>query len=533
MYRYVVIDDEALIRKAIVKKISSLELPLAWVGEAEDGEEGLALVERERPDIVLTDMRMPVMDGVSFLQAVTERRAEAQLIVVSGYSDFEYTREAITSSVSGYILKPFDDAELRQALGKAIERIEQIRLTRRNAMEIEFELDLVRFSAWLCRQAEDESAPFPWPEAYSSEPLRRLLAAGSYVVAVLLEPSAGQADGLSRSANGTAATTAASVPEGCARFPHPDLPGVRVLVCSDPAAGRQAAAAKMNAWLADLAKRSDPIVAVSEECDAALRLPRALREALALLEERPFGATSGVFRPATGRGHAGGTAAGTEPAGGSGEWQWSRIEDFLYEIEEGNEAQASRLAEELFAGFRSDAGFTLRSVKRICRALYHRVVERLGAAHRMAPDTRFETLPLLGQEADSGALERHFLRFAREAAGLSPARTAKTGDLAQQIKQFIDRSYAQPLTLEEVADRFFLHPVYLSMMFKEKTGETFQDYLRRVRMERAKHLLVTTKYRIDRISVMIGYENTKYFYKVFKKETGFTPADYRQRQSEG
>lgn len=520
MYRYVVIDDETLIRKAIVKKISSLGLPLAWVGEAEDGEEGLALVARELPDIVLTDMRMPVMDGVSFLQAVTDRRSEAQLIVVSGYSDFEYTREAISSSVSGYILKPFDNEELHQALARAIDRIEENRLNRKNAMGIELELDLVRFSTWLCRQTDDEGAPRP--ESYSSLPLRSLLKAGSFAVAVLLEPIA-----TGNETNARNSENSAMLPEGCLRFPHPDMPGVFLLVCSDASAGRQAAAAKINACLSERARRDGIVAAVSGECDSVQSLTRAYRSALSLLETRPFGRMAGLHRLPQDYGNPG------EPAAHGAEWRWALMDDFLYEMEEGNEAQATRLAEDLFLVFRNDESFTLRAVKRICRTLYHRIVEQLGAVHRISPDARLELLPLLSHELDADALERHFLQFVREAVGLVPSKTAKAAGLSQQIRQYIDRNYAQQLTLEEVADRFYLHPVYLSVMFKEKSGETFQDYLRRIRMERAKHLLLTTKYRIDRISVLIGYENTKYFYKVFKKETGFTPADYRQRQLGG
>ncbi|MCD9024763.1 response regulator transcription factor [Cohnella silvisoli] len=517
MYRYVIIDDEALIRKAIVKQISSLGLPLAWVGEAEDGEEGLALVERERPDIMLTDMRMPVMDGVSFLQAVTDRRSEAQLIVVSGYSDFEYTREAITSSVAGYILKPFDNEELRQALAKAIDRIEQTKLSRKNAMEIELELDLVRFSAWLCRQSDEDVSPRP--ESYSSEPLRAFLSAGSFVVAVLLEPSVSE-----KKTGANESEDFKMLPDGCLRFPHPDIPGVTLLVCSDALTGRQAATAKINACLAEYSRRAETIAAVSGECNSVQGLPRAYRSALSLLEARPFGRMTGVHRMSSNSGSPG------EPAENGVEWRWPHMEDFLYEMEEGNEAQAVRLAADLFSTCRLDESFTLQAVKRICRTLYHRIVEHLGSVHRISPDARLEMLPLLSHEIDAEAFERHFLQFVRDAVGQVPGRTAKAAGLSQQIKQYIDRHYAHQLTLEEVADRFFLHPVYLSVMFKEKMGETFQDYLRRIRIERAKHLLLTTKYRIDRISVMTGYENTKYFYKVFKKETGYTPTDYRQQQ---
>ncbi|QJD85593.1 response regulator [Cohnella herbarum] len=518
MYRYVVIDDETLIRKAIVKKISTLGLPLAWVGEAEDGEEGLALVVRERPDIILTDMRMPVMDGVSFLHAVTKQCSGAQLIVVSGYSDFEYTREAITSSVAGYILKPFDDEELRQALAKAIDRIEHARLNRRNAMGIELELDLVRFAAWLCRPSEDDA--FPRSESYSSEPLRGLFSANSFAVAVLLEPDFPE----NKSGGSYLGKEDARLPEGCLRFPHPDMPGIIILISSDALSSRQAAATKVNVCLADYARKAETIAAVSGECDSVQALPRAYRSALSLLESRPFGRMSGIHKMPPER------VGLDETAANGTEWRWPLIEDFLYEMEEGNETQAVRIVEDLFAAFRIDESFTMRAVKRICRTLYHRIVEHLGSVHGISPDARLEMPPLLGHILHAESLEQRFLQFVRDVVGQVPGRTAKAAVLSQQIKQYIDRHYAQQLTLEEIADRFFLHPVYLSVMFKEKMGETFQDYLRRIRMERAKHLLLTTKYRIDRISVMIGYENTKYFYKVFKKETGFTPADYRQRQ---
>ncbi|MFD2117994.1 response regulator [Paenibacillus yanchengensis] len=134
MYSYIVIDDEALIRKNIIKKISKLNLPLAWVGEAEDGEEGLELINSKTPDIVLTDMRMPEVDGVTLLKTLTSLSLDTQIIVISGYSDFEYTKEAISANVAGYILKPFDNTELYDVLSKVITKLESNHAKQKNKL---------------------------------------------------------------------------------------------------------------------------------------------------------------------------------------------------------------------------------------------------------------------------------------------------------------------------------------------------------------------------------------------------------------
>lgn len=101
--------------------------------------------------------------------------------------------------------------------------------------------------------------------------------------------------------------------------------------------------------------------------------------------------------------------------------------------------------------------------------------------------------------------------------------------VVHEIQMFIRRHYAENITLNYLAEHFYLHSNYLSRLFKEKTGKNFIDYLTDVRMENAKELLTNTEHKIIEICAMTGYDNPRYFSKLFKSYTGMTPREYREK----
>ena len=124
MYKYVIIDDELLTRKGTIEKLAPVANILQCTGEAEDGEQGLQLIEAVHPDLVITDMKMPVMDGTALLPVLAERYPEIALIVISGYQDFEYMRQAIYAKAIDYILKPFSTEDIVESVKKVIKKME-------------------------------------------------------------------------------------------------------------------------------------------------------------------------------------------------------------------------------------------------------------------------------------------------------------------------------------------------------------------------------------------------------------------------
>lgn len=136
MYRVLLVEDEDIIRRGIRNAISWEAYGCCVAGEAANGEEGVAAIKKLRPDIVITDINMPVMDGLAMI-AETKIPYDYAAIILSGYSDFEYAREAIRHGVSGYVLKPLNMNEMRDALGQAILELEKIHSLKQQNEKVE------------------------------------------------------------------------------------------------------------------------------------------------------------------------------------------------------------------------------------------------------------------------------------------------------------------------------------------------------------------------------------------------------------
>lgn len=116
MYTVIVAEDEELLLKNLVKKVEMADPDFRVIGTAQTGEQALSLVQKHSPDILITDIRMPVIDGLELLEKVRERYPAMKFIITTGFSDFEYARKAISLKVSEYLLKPIDTEELHSVL---------------------------------------------------------------------------------------------------------------------------------------------------------------------------------------------------------------------------------------------------------------------------------------------------------------------------------------------------------------------------------------------------------------------------------
>ena len=105
-----------------------------------------------------------------------------------------------------------------------------------------------------------------------------------------------------------------------------------------------------------------------------------------------------------------------------------------------------------------------------------------------------------------------------------------SSDLMERLLGYINNNCQQPLQLEDIAKRFYLHPAYLSRMFKEKTGITFKEYLTRSRISKANELLRNRELKVAEIAQMVGYHDLHHFYDLYKRLTGYSPTEYRESQ---
>lgn len=129
MLKVVVVEDEALVRKGIVLAVDWASVGCAVVGEAADGQEGLEVIRRYKPDLIVTDIKMPRMDGIDMVKTLRAEGNDVYVVILTAYSDFSYAQSAVKLGAVDYLLKPFHDGELEQV----VERIQ--RRERENAVQ--------------------------------------------------------------------------------------------------------------------------------------------------------------------------------------------------------------------------------------------------------------------------------------------------------------------------------------------------------------------------------------------------------------
>ena len=136
---FVVAEDEERMRRYLVRKIAEIDHNLECVGIAADGEEAVELVESHLPDLLITDIKMPVLGGLELIERIRRTNPDVRVLIVSGYSEFEYARRAIELDVDDYVLKPIDLESLRETLRRIRIRLE----TEAVSLDAEFGLDRI------------------------------------------------------------------------------------------------------------------------------------------------------------------------------------------------------------------------------------------------------------------------------------------------------------------------------------------------------------------------------------------------------
>lgn len=127
MHKLIIVEDEEIIRKGLINTIDWLSMGFIVIGEAEDGEEGLRLIRELEPDLVITDIKMPFLNGLDMLEKAKNTRSFESIILTS-YSEFDYAKKAISVGVSDYILKPVNEKELFDIVSKIKKKIDEVKI---------------------------------------------------------------------------------------------------------------------------------------------------------------------------------------------------------------------------------------------------------------------------------------------------------------------------------------------------------------------------------------------------------------------
>lgn len=529
MYEVLIVDDEPIVKIALRSVINWNEYGYSICATASDGQEALALVNKHAPDLVITDLKMPVMDGISLIKALKEQQFGGEILVISNYDDFESVRSALVLGAADYILKvSIEEENLTKHLKAITERLD----SRSSFTDPSREQEQQKYERMQLKQQ-----------------LKEFLEDPQYTVDMLLENSpacAGEPDvnytafyldfhakKASRDKNISNTLIYNSLKEALE-----DIPGKEILFLSQgsvlilfPAS----CAAKYDSSLPALGQKLRSIFELYLSVSPAVIFQENIcgYQALKQWYADFLHITTLDFYEPLGLIHANG-------------FQPIHYMSFVYYKDFVNLIQNNQMAlfKDSIAKIEDIIGTckTLHVYPEIVKTFFTKSLDLLEYFNYSPSIEIHDYLLDLKEEIQTCKSAPELSRLVTLAAEtifsppLSIARTDLTHIKAetQKAMEYINSHYNKRIALSAIAENVNLSASYLCRLFKSEIGMSITGYLNQVRMEKAGFLLRTSNVNVymKEISAAVGIEDQLYFSRIFKKYYGMSPSEYRMKQHE-
>ena len=537
MFKVMIIDDEPMIRQGIRTMVNWQEHGCEVCFEASDGIDGLEKIKTCKPEIIITDIRMPEMDGLTMIKEAKDLIPGSKIIILTGFRDFDYVYEALKIGAFGFILKPTRISELNSLITRAVTELrytvardEEIRKLRtlfeknipvlREKLLYElmygmkdkggdvegrmklFNIEINRFIMLLvqCEPGEEITTLSPYDRhVYQFGIVKSVEDIFSLSFKVLSIPI-----------NDTDSVFILSMPEKIG-----DIPSVINEKCQQ---------------LQEMVTRCFNMVltiAVSTEGLSYRDIHMKFNECHQALEYKHYAGSGSIIQ--------------------YGDLNsFFRYDDFsdlksiqqqlLDCVKAGNEVNARAKLDEMTVYFKKDTRSSSEWIKSYFKSLLTEIndirLSVLAIDNEKSEDVSnsMESLNrMIHSTEDSGSL----IDIMREAAIRVTERINRYNNksiklIVKKAIEYIHENYSEQLTLNDIAAHVYVSPSYVSRMFGREVGKNFVDYLNEVRIEKAKELLSDVRYKTYEIADRVGIQDARYFSRLFKKYTGKTPTEFRE-----
>lgn len=510
MIKIMIVDDEPWIRTSLKNRIDwSEEMQLC--GEASDGFEALQLAANLRPDIVITDVRMPEMSGLELIGRLREFLPDIQSVIISGYNEFEYAKSALELGSCGYVLKPVRKEELNRVIQKAIANIAQNNLLRLTTQTQAALLDRLLLGLW---------HETPVSEASFLPVLKHLhFFTGCFsVLAVRFLNGEESAETMGQRLNAAAAALFSSCT--CQSFCVSDT--VYGLFLTSEAPVDLPAAARELIRQLQVRASLDVSIAIGAACRSFERLGETFRSAREGLHHMHlFNAREIILPAAADQEHApsSGIALPGDITGG--------IIDSIYAHSRTDLDAAIGKLNDFIQTTPEITVYDINNMLYLMLGDLIRICYERNASKELC-DRGIAFMQLLSGYQPQKDLIGQFAGYCWEISS-SFQETPSIVQVIRNAEQYIRSRYDEDISLKKIAALFYLNPSYFSVSFKNVTGKNFNEFLTSVRMENAKQMLLNRSLRVSQVARMTGYDDCSYFSKAFRKYTGMMPSEYQQQ----
>ncbi|MFQ9031383.1 MAG: response regulator [Waltera sp.] len=527
MLKVFLVEDEFVIREGIKNNIDWETHGYEFCGEAGDGELAYPMIQRLRPDIVITDIRMPFMDGLELSRLIRRELPDIEIIILSGYQEFEYAKEAIKLGVAQYLSKPINGEELLAELEELSAKIEE----KRRATQIrerylkEMEENTLRerkklfqslvvgdnTAAELLESAErlgiDLSAPWYNIILFKTQSLRHAQDEYSGSLIRIEEELRSLEDG----------TTVVSFDR--------NLEGKAFLLKAESEEQLQLQQQEYIEKIKDIMEKYEHVRyfgGIGRPVNRLRELPASFEQASHAFAHRYLVQDSRIL-------DGGYLAQGTEEEHfdikqvNPKQIDRTRIQEFL---KQGDREEVVYFVEEFFRDLSNKALQSNIFRQYITMDAYFCVADFLES---LSTDTQDPETPSQDEKTQQDSeCDIILYRSCKALEARDRAASSRYDDVVEQVMKYIEENYAEEeLSLNLLASHVNFSPNHLSMIFSQQTGMSFIKYLTDYRMNKAKELLRCTGKRSSLISQEVGYKDPHYFSYLFKKTQGMTPTQYR------
>ena len=520
MYKVFFVDDEASMRTGIRESIDWDKAGFALAGEAPDGEMALSLMQDIMPDILLTDVKMPFMDGLELARRTRKTMPWIKIVIISGHDEFEYAKQAITIGVEDYLLKPVTSSQLIETLNEIAGRIEEEKEKLRNVEELLEGTRRVRAERLI---SDLLYGGIGVKNALAMAEELDLPVAADYYMVMQIELYLSSNKNYNYFYNARDCALGVLIGwENAIFFSQGSDRVICVLKGADPRALEEDAYNCAHAVKYEV-ERNGPCsvaVAIGSIVTDIKKWPKSLADADAARR----------YINLTGRKQI----ISVQDINAGGLIPFSKVNRLptIDKLRYATEADIPEFVEDCMTSADSAGVASFMFVNYIFVDILiaaSKIIEELGGDANEALSGYSDISGLLSANSDMENAKQiltsilgRIIEYRNAAIG------SKYNEVIVKAQEYIQKNYSeQDISLHSVAKEVNISPNHFSTIFSQETGETFISYITRVRLEQAKALLKTTAMRTSEIGYEVGYNDTHYFSYVFKKNTGMTPKEFR------
>ncbi|MCI6005661.1 MAG: response regulator [Blautia sp.] len=517
----VVADDEPL-QCEMLGQILNKIVPEAVVYTAKNGKEAYDFLENRQVDVLITDIRMPVMDGIELIRHASEEKPEVKIVLISAYKEFEYAREALKYRVVDYLLKPFRIEKVRDVmkdvnkmLEKELENSHQLRYYEKLEQLYQKNRQMEKLALLIKRKTAVEIL---------DEKLYQSLAKPGTVMVLRWKKKTAESEGITELQQEKLLQSVHQICGGGYEIPQDkgiDVSEYRMALIL-PGITEQQAVDAMEKLLDELVFRRIIFwCGISGTCKNLVEeISRAVEEAEEMVSFSFF----------------------TRQSGGVFSWKlWNENLEMIPEpiantendirvcIHNGNAEDALEKLHELEKKYRKKPYVAAYRLKHMISSMVMRIVRDIDG---VLPTPDYDNLINEAYQSygNCDSIEELFRiseeLFQKEAAYYGQENGSS--DVVQKIVTYIKMHYKEDLSLQNLAERAHFSTSYLSSRIKQRTGMTYSEYLMSLRMEEAVRLLLYTDRKVVDIVKDCGFNDSSYFNRIFRKRYNLSPEKYRK-----